>query len=93
MKLGCCGSFFPYLSADGVVKAVFVALVLVTPFDALKCERIRWGAERRFSKNKLLLVYAIAGEGGVCWRGSSTLANVMSLQIFYLIFLRNPKFN
>jgi len=35
MKLGCCGSSFPYLSADGVVKAVFVALVLATPFEAL----------------------------------------------------------
>jgi hypothetical protein len=35
MKLGCCGSSFPFLSADGVVKAVFVALVLVTPLDAL----------------------------------------------------------
>ena len=31
MKLDCCGSFFLYLSADGVVKA----LVLMTLFDAL----------------------------------------------------------
>jgi hypothetical protein len=27
MKLGCCGSSFPFLSADGVAMAVFVALV------------------------------------------------------------------
>ena len=39
MKLGCCGSSFPYLRrADGVVKAVFVALVLATPFDALNAK-------------------------------------------------------
>ena len=40
MKLGCCGSSFPYLSADGVVTtaAVFVALVLMTLFDALNAK-------------------------------------------------------
>jgi hypothetical protein len=39
MKLGCCGSSLPYLRrADGVYKAVFVALVLVTPFDAINAK-------------------------------------------------------
>jgi hypothetical protein len=87
MKLGCCGSF-PYLSADGVVKAVFVALVNVKGF-----------AEERsgvLSKNKLLLAYTIVDERSICWHCSSgrTLANLMSFkfQILFTFFM-NPKFN